>query len=72
MPHLIGLGHPFVILNIDPWVPLPRCFIQAMTAAALSGLAKEEITHPAQVAETDAVRIPSHVSNDLFNASHMK
>jgi hypothetical protein len=36
-----------------------------MTAAALSGLTKEEITHPAQVVETDAVRIPSHVSTEV-------
>ena len=43
-----------------------------MTAAALSGLAKEEIIPPAQVAEPDAVQIPSHVSKEIFNASHMK
>jgi hypothetical protein len=38
-----------------------------MAAASLSGLAKEEITHPAQIAETDSLGIPSHFSNDFFD-----
>jgi hypothetical protein len=69
---LIGLCHPLVILDIDPWVALPWRFIQTMTAAALSGLAKEEIPQPASITKTDTVRIPAHVRNDLFNAGHMK
>ena len=60
------------MLNIDPWVALPWRFVQTMTAAALSGLAKEEIAHPAEVAETDALRIPLHLSNDFFNGVYIE
>jgi len=50
---LIGFGHPLVILDIDSWISLPRCLVDAMAAASLSGLAKEEITNLAELAETD-------------------
>jgi hypothetical protein len=70
--YLIGFGHPLVILDIDPWISLPRRLIDAMAAASLSGLAKEEITDLAEVAETDRFRVSSHLSKDLFDLSHMK
>jgi hypothetical protein len=36
----------------------------------LSSRAKEEITHLAQVTEPDTVRIPAHVSKEIFDAGY--
>jgi hypothetical protein len=69
---LIDLGHPLVLLGIDPWISRPRRLLDAMPAAARSGLAKEDITDLAEVAETDPFRVSSHLSEDLFDLSHMK
>jgi hypothetical protein len=69
---LICFGHPLVILDIDPWISRPGGLLDAMATAALSGLAKEEITDLAEIGETDPFRVSSHLSKDLFDLSHTK
>jgi hypothetical protein len=69
---LISFGHPLVILDIDPRISLPGCPVDSMTAASLAGLAKEDITDLAEVAETDPFRVSSHLSEDLFDLSHIQ
>jgi len=70
--HLIGFGHPFVILDIDPRISLLGCLIDAMAAASLSGLAEEEIADLAEVVETHPFRVSSHLSKDFCNLSHRR
>jgi hypothetical protein len=60
------------MLDIDPRVSPPGCPVDTMTASALAGLAKEEITDLAEVVETDSFRIASHLRKDVFNLSHRK
>ena len=33
--NLIRLGLAFAVLNIDPWIALPRCFVDPMTTPGL-------------------------------------
>jgi hypothetical protein len=68
--YMIEFGHSIVILDIDPWISLPRRLIDAVTAAVLVSLAKEEVTDLAEVAETDPFRVSSHLRKKFFNLSH--
>src|SRR5690554_885351 len=45
LPHLIGFGFTFSILNIYTWVTLPGCFVNTMAGARLASLSKIGIEH---------------------------
>jgi len=55
--HLICLGLSFFILDVYPWIPLPRCLVNAMTAFFLTCFTKEMVTYSAQIRKPNILRI---------------
>jgi len=46
--NLVCFGFPFIILNIYPWIALPRGFINSMTATPLATFAKIMVAYFAE------------------------
>jgi hypothetical protein len=70
LSHLVRFGLSFVILDIDPWITLPRHLVYSMAAATLTGFAKEEIAHLTQIGEPNILGICPHSCQNIFNLGH--
>src|SRR5574337_496403 len=68
--NLVCFGFPLIILNIYPWVALPRSFVNPMTAPPLTRFAKIMIAHLAQLTESDIPRILTHMREHVFYSTH--
>jgi len=71
LPHLISLGHSFIILDIDARISLPWRFIDPMTTALLSRLSKIIITDSTKVLKTNPYWITAHYYDQFFDLCHI-
>jgi len=60
-----------IILDIHPWITLPRSFIYSMTAANLPWFPEIEIACLAQIPESNIFGILVHLCKDLFHTPHI-
>lgn len=60
LSHLVGLGLPVVILNVDPRVSRPRNPVDPMRGSPSARLPEVVITHLHQVREPDGDRLAPH------------
>jgi hypothetical protein len=70
LPHLIGAGFAFFVLDVHPGITLPWGLVHPVAGASPARCAEVVATNFAQIAETDILRIPHHLRNDCFDASH--
>jgi hypothetical protein len=68
---MIGSGLAFFILDVHPGIPLPWGPVHPVAGAAPARGAEVAVTNLAQIAKTDILRIPPHLGNDFFEATHL-
>src|SRR5512136_2397506 len=67
---LIGFCQSFIILDVHSRVTDPWCFVNSMTAAGLTGLSEEMLTHLANVSKTNTGRVVAHLLHKFYYACH--
>ena len=59
-----------MILDVYPWVTLPRCLVYPMTATCLTSGPKVKIACFAQVTVSNTFGIPLHLQQDFVKFRH--
>lgn len=71
LSHLVSFGFSFMILYIYSWVALPGRSVHPVAAPSLTSLSKIEITHCAQITESDILWISHHLPKGFLNFVHV-
>ena len=70
LTYLLGLRPAFVVLNIHPRVPLPRCPVDLVAGTPLAARAEEMVTDAAQVRVAHTLGIRLHLRQYFRNTRH--
>ena len=60
LPNLVRLGRALRVLDVDAGIALPRRPVNAVAAAVLSSSPEELVADPAQIRETNVLRLTTH------------
>ena len=72
LPHLVWLGFPFSVLNIDARVTRPGCLIDNVTRSRLPRFAKIGIAHFFQISKAYSGRLITHLLKNFFDRRHLE
>lgn len=70
LPHLISLGFPPVVLDINPRIALPRCLVDTVTATLLPWLTEVVIADSTQIGESNVLRAIAQCCNQNVYTRH--